>query len=102
LVLWGALIILVFSRDGLKKKIAHLSLFAIITLLPVGIWLIRNYVVAHVLLGPRTPPAFSFTQVLSLGFNNILDWFLPGVITGHLLILLFVGALGNPIDRFQP
>ena len=92
-LVWGALIILIFNQDGLRRRIAHLSLFAFIASLPVGIWVIRNYIVAHTLFGPRTPPAFSFSQILSLGFKSIADWYLPTIITSHLLIVLLMCAI---------
>jgi len=90
---WAAVFIILFNRGPLKKRIAHLALFALITSLPVGIWLIRNYVVSHSLSGPRTRPVFSISQILSFGSKNILDWYIPAAITRHLWILLVVCAV---------
>ena len=38
LILWGTLIILIFHRDSLKNRIAHLSLFTLISAFPLGLW----------------------------------------------------------------
>ena len=89
---WVAPFIIFFNREPLKKRIAHLAIFALITSLPMGIWLIRNYVVTHSLFGPRTWPVFSISQILSFGSKNILDWYIPAAITGHPWALLLVCA----------
>jgi hypothetical protein len=90
---WVALFIFFFNHEALKKRIAHLALFTFIASLPMVIWLIRNYVVTHSLFGPRTWPVFSFSQILSFGSKNILDWYVPAAITRHLWILLLVCAV---------
>jgi Dolichyl-phosphate-mannose-protein mannosyltransferase len=90
---WAALFIFFFNHEALKKRIAHLALFTFIASLPMVIWLIRNYVVTHSLFGPRTWPVFSFSQILSFGSKNILDWYVPAAITRHLWILLLVCAV---------
>jgi len=93
LVPWAALFIIFFNREGLKKRIAHLALFAVIASLPTGLWLIRNFGVTRSLFGPRTWPVFSFSQILSFGLKNVLGWYFPATITHHPWILLLVGAV---------
>jgi len=90
---WAAVFIFFFNREALKKRIAHLIWFALITSLPMGIWLIRNYIVTHSLFGPRSWPVYSFNQILSFGSKNILGWYLPITIASHLWILLPVCAV---------
>lgn len=92
LILWGALIIVIFHRDSLKSRIAHLSLFTLISALPVGIWLIRNYTISSTLFGPRASSAYTLSQNLTFVLNSLLYWYIPGRIADHRLILMFVSA----------
>lgn len=92
LILWGALIILVFYRDSLKNRIAHLSLFTLISALPLGLWLIRNYAISSTLFGPRASSAFTLSQNLIFLFNSLLYWYIPGRIKEHRSILMIVSA----------
>lgn len=92
LILWGALIVVIFHRDGLKSKLAHLSLFTLISALPMGIWLIRNYAVAHTLFGFPAGSAYTLSQNLTLLFNSILYWYLPGIIANYRPTLMLLGA----------
>ena len=71
LILWGALIIIVFRRDGLKGRMAHLSLFILISALPLGIWLIRNYAISSTFFGPREPSGYTLPQTLSRAIDTV-------------------------------
>lgn len=92
LILWGALIIVIFRRDSLKKKIATLSLFMLISSIPLGIWLIRNYSVSHTLFGSRTSSPNTLFQILSFVISSLLRWYIPRKIVDHRSILAFVIA----------
>lgn len=92
LILWGALIIVVFHCDSLKSRIAHLSLFIVISTLPVGIWLIRNYAISSTLFGPRASSLHTLSQNLTYVFNTLLYWYIPGKIAEHRSILMIVSA----------
>jgi hypothetical protein len=101
LLVWGGLIIVFIDRDGIKKRLTHLGVFVFSASIPTGIWLIRNLIVAHTLLGPRTPPVFSFVQILSYGLKNVIDWFLPPVITSHPVIMLIGSILAVVLIIFS-
>ena len=92
LILWGGFIIIVFYRDSIKNRIAHLSLFTFISVLPIGIWLIRNYAISNTLFGPRASSAYTLSQNLTLLFNSILYWYLPGIIADYRPTLMLLGA----------
>lgn len=87
LIIWGALIIVIFLRGPLRGKIAHLSIFLLISTLPLGIWLIRNSIVAGTFTG-REPPHFSFFQNLILVSQGIIPWYLPRIIRENGLFLI--------------
>jgi hypothetical protein len=101
LLVWGGLLIVFINREGFKKRLTHLALFVSIGSIPTGVWLVRNLIVAHTLLGPRTPPVFSFIQILSYGLKNILDWYLPGAFTGHPVIMLIGSILAVVLIIFN-
>ena len=93
LILWGALVIVIFlHRDNLKNRIAHLSLFTLISALPVGIWLIRNYAISRTLFGSRASSVFTLSQNLTFMFNSLLEWYIPLRFIDHRSILVFLIA----------
>ena len=94
LILWGVFIIIGFYRDTLKNKLVHLSLFTLISFPPIGIWLIRNYVISSTLFGPRTSSAHGLSQNLIAVFNSLKIWYIPGIIADHLpTTLIFLGVV---------
>jgi len=93
LILWGVLIIIVFYRNSLKSRIAHLSLFTLISILPIGIWLIRNYVISSTLFGPRASSAYTLSQNLMFVFNSIVSWYVPSIIADHRPTFILLGAV---------
>ena len=92
LILWGAFIIVGFHRDRLKHRLAHLSLFTLISTLPVAIWLIRNYAISSSLFGPRGPSVFTLSQNLTYLFTTLLSWYIPRRIAERHSILMIVIA----------
>jgi len=92
LILWGALIILIYYRDNTKNRITHLALFTLISALPLGLWLIRNYTISSTLFGPRAPSASTLSQSLTLVFNSLLYWYIPNRIAEHRSVLMIVSA----------
>jgi len=93
LIFLGVLIIFVFHRDILKNRIAHLLLFALISALPLGLWLIRNYAVSSTFFGPRASSLYTLPQNLMLVFNALMNWYIPGIIQDHRPTLILFGAV---------
>jgi hypothetical protein len=93
LILWGAFIIVVFYRNSLKNKITHLSLYTCISALPIGLWLIRNYVISNTLFGSRAPSAYTLFQNLKFVFDDLMTWYIPGIIANHRLTLILFGMI---------
>ncbi|MGD0005480.1 MAG: hypothetical protein ABSE06_14755, partial [Anaerolineaceae bacterium] len=85
-------IIVIFHRGGLKSKIAHLLIFTLISALPMGIWIIRNYIVAGTLFGFAASSANTLPQNLMFVFNSLVPWYIPGIIAEHRPFLIFVSA----------
>jgi 4-amino-4-deoxy-L-arabinose transferase-like glycosyltransferase len=93
LILAGGVTLLLLEHESLKVRIVHAIVFGLLSLLPVAIWLIRNYDVTGAFLGPRAPAAYGLIQILKVTLNTLAAWYLPGVILASRTIL-FLFALG--------
>jgi hypothetical protein len=102
LMLWGAFIILLSNRDNLRKLISHLSTFVLISVLPVGIWLIRNYVISNTLTGPRGSSTYTLIQELGFLSDNLIYWYIPREIVDHRLALILLGAIVGFLAGLSP
>ncbi len=101
-ILWGGLVIfLSWGKATWARTLRQLALFLFITLTPIGLWLLRNYLAAGTTTGTRAPSLLSLTQNLELLANTLLRWSLPLASAaptwlGWLLLVgigLFLGAL---------
>jgi hypothetical protein len=92
LILWGAVIIIIFRQDGLKVRIRHLSIFILISSLPLWIWLIRNYAITSTLFGPRVPSVSTLPQSLYLTSHTLLTWYVPARFAKSKLMLILLSA----------
>lgn len=92
LIFWGMLIVVVFHCGNLKSRIGHVSLFTLISALPLGIWLIRNYIISSTLFGTRASSVYTLPQNLTYVFNTLLYWYIPDKIADHRSILIILSA----------
>lgn len=92
LILWGALIILVFYRDPIKKTLMRLGMFIAISTFPLGIWVIRNNSISGTFFGPRAPSGFTLSENLIFTFNGLLHWYFPPETATYFLILISILA----------
>jgi len=77
LILTGAISIFLFRKDLLELKIKHLFIFLIISFLPIGAWMTRNYILSGYVLGYRGPSNYSLWENLFLTLKVITFWYLP-------------------------
>jgi len=87
----GAVSILLFSNIDMKKRIRHISLFLLISIPPLGIWAVRNYLATGTATGSRTSSVFTFSQNLTLAMNTFLKWFVPETVAGNETIMVMTG-----------
>lgn len=92
LMLWGALIILIYHPGHILKKIQHLAVFSLLTALPLVLWLTRSYLLTGTLAGPRRPSALTFLENLSSVFTTSLYWYMPRAITEQHLLFIVISA----------
>jgi hypothetical protein len=90
-VAWGLMLILFLNSAPRNTKIIHSVLFLGITLLPLGLWLVRNYFVSNTFVGGRYTSIFTLEQNVGFTFDTILFWFLPQAILTRGWVLLLVG-----------
>lgn len=95
LVFTGFIGILIVRHPHLKTKLLHAFTFAIISLLPISIWVGRNYLLSGTLFGPRSSSLHSLSENLSLTMEVISRWFLPGrIINSRPALMLLSLAIG--------
>lgn len=90
-VITGIIGILTIQHTYLKTKLLHALIFLSVSVLPVSIWMGRNYILSKTLLGPRPPSLFSFSDNIRFTFDTILSWYLPDRITNSRLLLMVIG-----------
>ncbi|MHB1391437.1 MAG: ArnT family glycosyltransferase [Thermoleophilia bacterium] len=95
LIIWGALIIVAFQRVSLKRKVAQLVFFLTVSVLPVGLWMLRNHAVSGTFMGPRYSTIFTLHQNIARAFDAFLGWYAPAWAIDHrgLLLLTAVAML---------
>ena len=90
LIIWGALGILLFSSENLKRRISHSFVFSTISSIPICIWLMNNYIISETLTGPRSSSAFNLLPKLNDLFSTILNWYFHIRIVEHKGIFLII------------
>lgn len=93
LVLTGVAAILFLTNAKPSVKITHSLLFAIVSILPLLLWVIHNYVLTTTFFGPRTPSRFALGQNLDLTVRVLLSWFIPWQVSAPLPGLIVLGVL---------
>lgn len=94
LILWGGLIVLFFQNNNFKKRVKHLLIFSIVSGLPIGLWLIKNYIISNTFFGSRSPSRFTLYQNINYAFDTLLYWFVPDDIANRLFLIVFSVSIG--------
>ncbi len=93
LVAWGAGLIFFFNRGKLRQRIGQLAAFGVVTCVPTGLWMLRNYLLTRTLTGPRMASINTFGEILNLVSGNFLGWFIPRLFDNPFLILVSILAV---------
>jgi hypothetical protein len=95
IVLTGVICICLWGKGSSKEKFLHSLVFIIITIIPVGIWILRNYVISGTLIGQRAESSYTLVQNLEYFYLTVFPWFLPLNSNSicFIIILLIVTAL---------
>lgn len=92
----GIISIWLVNENTYKQKISHLITFSVLSILPVIIWLIRNYILSNSFFGFRFPAEYSLTENLKNLVNILLNWYLPNAsknYSGLTIIVLLVCSI---------
>lgn len=89
--------IFAFTKYSFRERLIKSVEFSILSVLPLGVNLIANYINTSAVFGPRSPSIFTLKQNLSYVSEVLFNWYLPSFIAEHRSILLvfgvFVGVL---------
>ena len=78
LVLTGCILISSsMPKTSLLERVKYIVVFAIISVVPATIWLIRNYILTLTLTGGRSPSPYSLWQNMALTLQVLTRWFVP-------------------------
>jgi len=61
--------------DSRKKKILNSIVFLLITIIPISIWIVRNYFISGTLVGIRAASSYSLVENSEFFISTILHWF---------------------------
>jgi hypothetical protein len=96
------LVLLLFRRNAsLTRRLIDATAFGLISVLPIAIWIVRNYLVSSTLVGARVSSSYTLVQNLYHIRDTLAAWFLPPGIPPALrsltIGLLFILATGIPV-----
>jgi 4-amino-4-deoxy-L-arabinose transferase-like glycosyltransferase len=103
LIAGGVISFWMFDRAGWRSKLRTIFIFTLLAASPILIYMLRNWIIAGNLMGPRPFGASSlnrFNENLGWSIYNILIWFIPGrFVKGREVVsfisLLLLGTLGS-------
>ncbi|MBI9046169.1 MAG: glycosyltransferase family 39 protein [Anaerolineaceae bacterium] len=93
LVLTGIISIFLIQKDNVKNKFSHTFIFTFASVLPIGIWVGRNFFLSETLFGPRYPSLHTLFDNIRYTFDTIVSWYLPSRITDSRPILMLLSLI---------
>ena len=76
-VLVAALPLLLFRpRVALLDRVKHCAAYALISLIPIGLWMLRNTLLSGAPTGPKPPSNDTFPEILSATLADLSRWVL--------------------------
>lgn len=92
LVVTGVIVILA-QRQKLKDRLLNSLIFGVIAVLPLTIWIVRNWAVSDTLFGPRVPSRYSLFDNLYYMFRTIFGWFAPVMLVLPRMVIWSIVAI---------
>lgn len=74
LIMLTTITILYYSKERLKSKIFPIIIYSVLSITPVSIWLIRNYLISGTLFGERGASKYSILVNIFFTLETILSW----------------------------
>lgn len=72
-----ACLCLLFSKKGILNGIMNAAFYGVISSIPMGAWIVRNYTVSGTLLGVRLPSTYTLRQNIKRTLESIYTWVQP-------------------------
>ncbi len=89
MILTGITCIILWTKNNNKEKFWHSLIFLLITVLPITIWIIRNYFISGTLVGLRAASSYTLFQNFRFFYETVLPWYLPLNSTSIYFIFVF-------------
>ena len=80
--------ILLFARSDPGTRVRRTVLFVVIAAAPLGLWLVRNLLVAGTIFGVRQGSQTSLLTNSDLALHTFLSWYFPSQVVNHLALLV--------------
>lgn len=97
----GLVGILLIRRKELNQAVSHLVAFFLISILPLGLWLVRGFYLTGTLFGPRVASLRTLSENIDFAISTLIFWVLPlkptdsnlGLFVFYTLIVLLLGLI---------
>jgi hypothetical protein len=89
-IITTVIVILIYSNNDIRKKITSIIFYSILSFIPIGIWLIRDYLISGTIAGDRGQSRFSIFVNINRTMHVILDWCLPGYLGEHKILFILI------------
>ncbi len=97
IILSGSISIYIWNRKTLRVMFRHLIIFLLITIIPTGLWILRNYILSGTLVGQRADSSYTLSENLLYLFNVMLKLYLPIQMNDqqffYIMLIIFAGIL---------
>ncbi|MCX6150344.1 MAG: glycosyltransferase family 39 protein [Ignavibacteriales bacterium] len=90
IILTGIAGILLWGRNNIKEKLWHSFIFILISVLPITVWIIRNYSISGTLVGERAASSYTLFENFRFLINTILPWYFPLNYTGLYFVFIIL------------
>jgi len=77
LILTTIVAILSYCNESYKKKIVSIVTYSLLSIIPLIIWLVRNYIISGTFFGERGASRYSFWFNINITMEKILSWDIP-------------------------
>jgi hypothetical protein len=91
IILTGLIGIVVWGKKNIKLRFWDAGMFLLIAIIPIGVWLARNYFIYGTFVGQRGTSSYSLYENIRFCYLTILHWYLPAsLITFYFFYLLLI------------
>lgn len=88
----AACLFLLFSKKGILDGIMNAALYGVTSIIPMGVWVIRNYTVSGTLLGVRLPSTYTLGLNMKRALDSIYTWVQPDKLLSRHISVPLLGA----------